>query len=448
MLTIKNAMGKLWGAPPRHVRWAFTGIVRPALTYGSVVWAKGCQAETIKQKLKRVNRLALLTLGHFRHSTPTAGLEVIMNVLPLDLFIKQSAAYAMWRIQSCRQIKLQRLGARFQTHRQYNLNNLRMAAGQVADGDVIQTKRYWNKNYSSDGDCWSGKPQDSQIMVYTDGSRFKGKTGGGVCAFIDGGLVFTKSFHLGEDASVFQAEVLAIKHAADWLKSLNRRYTRVNIHCDSQSAIRALLSPWIHTQTVQMTLMALNSASEGNFVRLRWIKAHVGYQGNELADELAKAGALDPSLQIDVTPPSTNSIKRLIAEGFERIWNDKWKARTDCRQTKQWFPTTNKKISNKILDLDRDNISMMTQLITGHNFLKRHSGLVNKDPDKECRFCCEEEETTFHVIAECPAFARIRLSTLGSVALSAPLTWSVESVLSFLRETSVGRCLRSEGEDQ
>jgi ribonuclease HI len=448
MLSIKNAMGKLWGAPPRNVCWAYTGIVRPALTYGSIVWAKGCQGVMIMRKLTRINRLALLTLGHFRYSTPTAGLEVIMNVLPLDLHIKQVAALAMWRIRSCNQIKLQRLTSRFITHRQYNLNNLRMAAGDVIDGDLIQTKRKWVREFSMDKDGWNGKPLANEYELYTDGSRFQGKTGGGVCAYLDGDLIFQKSFHLGDDATVFQAEVMAIKHAAEWLKTHERRFKRVTIHCDSQSAIRALLSPWIHTQTVEKAVTALDSASKGNFVKLRWVKAHVGYVGNELADELAKAGALDPTTQFDTIPPSTSSIKRLAAEGFERIWDNQWKARTDCRQTKQWFPSINKTLSRQIIKLDRENLSAMVQLITGHNFLKRHSSLVNKTTDKECRFCLEDEETTFHVMAECPAFARIRLNELGAITLSEPLSWDVRSVLSFLRETSVGCHLRSEGEDQ
>ena len=37
--------------------------------------------------------------------------------------------------------------------------------------------------------------------------------------------------------------------------------------------------------------MALNTLGESNEITLRWIPAHCGYEGNELADQLAKRGS-------------------------------------------------------------------------------------------------------------------------------------------------------------
>jgi hypothetical protein len=45
LLMVKNAMGKLWGILPHLMRWGFTGIVRPALVYGALVWAKVTKQE-------------------------------------------------------------------------------------------------------------------------------------------------------------------------------------------------------------------------------------------------------------------------------------------------------------------------------------------------------------------------------------------------------------------
>ena len=77
LLQLKNALGKLWGALPHIMWWAYAGIVRPALTYGCLVWVKAIKRKGIKKDLTHLNHLALLSLGHFRKSTPTAGLEVI-----------------------------------------------------------------------------------------------------------------------------------------------------------------------------------------------------------------------------------------------------------------------------------------------------------------------------------------------------------------------------------
>jgi hypothetical protein len=53
----------------------------------------------------------------------------------------------------------------------------------------------------------------------------------------------------------------------------------------------------------------------------------------------------------------------------------------------------------------------------------------------------DEEETSFHVVAECPALARQRYDVLGSIYLSKPLDWSQGKILHFLRETSMGEIL-------
>ena len=51
------------------------------------------------RRFEEVNRLALLLLGNFRRSTPTAGLEVIMQIRPLHIHIKYEACLALNRTQ-------------------------------------------------------------------------------------------------------------------------------------------------------------------------------------------------------------------------------------------------------------------------------------------------------------------------------------------------------------
>ena len=63
------------------------------------------------------------------------------------------------------------------------------------------------------------------------------------------------------------------------------------INCDSQAAIRAINSTVIKNSTTLEATMALNTLRESNEITLRWIPAHFGYEGNELADQLSKRGS-------------------------------------------------------------------------------------------------------------------------------------------------------------
>ena len=95
LLLARNACGKLWGTVPHITRWIYTNVIRPAISYGSLVWHKGCDYQWAQKELNKINRLALMYLSHFRRSTPTAGLEVLFNVMPLDLHVKMEASMAL-----------------------------------------------------------------------------------------------------------------------------------------------------------------------------------------------------------------------------------------------------------------------------------------------------------------------------------------------------------------
>ena len=72
-------------------------MVRPILTYGSIVWAH--RATIYLKYLQRAQRVALLCLGAFAKSTPTLGLEVLFGYIPLDLKAQMEAECAAVRIR-------------------------------------------------------------------------------------------------------------------------------------------------------------------------------------------------------------------------------------------------------------------------------------------------------------------------------------------------------------
>jgi hypothetical protein len=40
LMMLRKGISTIWGPSPAITLWMYTGIVRPALTYGAVVWAK------------------------------------------------------------------------------------------------------------------------------------------------------------------------------------------------------------------------------------------------------------------------------------------------------------------------------------------------------------------------------------------------------------------------
>ena len=66
---MKTSIARTWGPTPEKMLWIWTTVVRPAITYGSYIWAtKLTKAQ--KERLNKVQRLALMQLGNFRFTTP------------------------------------------------------------------------------------------------------------------------------------------------------------------------------------------------------------------------------------------------------------------------------------------------------------------------------------------------------------------------------------------
>ena len=251
------------------------------------------------------------------------------------------------------------------------------------------------------------------------------------------------SFGGPEYCTVFQMEVKAIEHAAnkmaemwEWNPYLSKE---AFIMCDSQAAIKALDNPETKSQEVVDCKLALNRAGSLGKVTIRWIRAHVGYMGNELADEAAKEGALDPEAVLIESSIPWSFVKATIKATMIGNWNKAWQGLTTCRQTKIFFPRVDLAKSKKLRRAKKELYSRAVRWITGHNFLRRHNNITDYvDTARECRYCKIQEETSGHIITECEAFWRERRDCFSSFWLNPQSpNWTPEQLQAFLSATSV-----------
>jgi len=54
------ACGVPWGLGPKVVKWLYVAMIRPSITFASLVWWPGCQTASAKQKLSIFRKLSLL----------------------------------------------------------------------------------------------------------------------------------------------------------------------------------------------------------------------------------------------------------------------------------------------------------------------------------------------------------------------------------------------------
>ena len=93
------------------------------------------------------------------------------------------------------------------------------------------------------------------------------------------------------------------------------------------------------------------------------------------------------------------------------------------------------------MKLSRQNIGKMIQFITGHNNMNRHQALIREGWKSECRLCEEDEETSWHIAAECPALTAERLECFENRILANPPVWSPNQLIRFVMNQSISELL-------
>ena len=92
--------GSTWGLRPKVFHWLYFSIIRPSITFASLVWWPGCQKANAKKRLSRVKRLACLGIREAMRTAPTSAMEALTCLPPLELLVQSEARLAAHRLRS------------------------------------------------------------------------------------------------------------------------------------------------------------------------------------------------------------------------------------------------------------------------------------------------------------------------------------------------------------
>ena len=446
LMMIKQSIGVRWGPQPKALKWAYQGIVLPSLTFGAIVWAKACETKGLRDKLSKLNRLISLLMCPMRKKTPTNGLQVILDLKPVDLVIREAALKSFLRVNAHHRTKWEGIGHnKSHGHLKWcsvKLNNHNIKPDGYDKTIFLNLDRKFKTDLESTA---SGLPTTtSSTQCYTDGSRLGNRSGYGLCITQDGSEVTKKNGYLGSNATVFQCEVYAIQKASEILR--NMETNSVTIFTDSQAALKALAKVQINSSVVKNCILELNKLGANTSVEIKWVRAHCGHYYNECADQEAKSGT--KKLVEEKIPPPFRMALSKIEEATRKLWDQRWAQGIDCRQTKQWFPVTNNSLSKNLMRTSRHQLGQIVQLVTGHNFLRYQQNVINSDINPLCRLCGEANEDAFHIVCICPAFWRLRAEVFKTYKTIDTLEWSVRQVLKLVSNPQLSSLLEGEGEEE
>ncbi|XP_074027682.1 uncharacterized protein [Leptinotarsa decemlineata] len=217
------------------------------IAYGSVVWWPKTQQAGAIRRLSGIQRQACLAATGAMRTTPTASLEVLLNLTPLHLYIQGEARSVISRLTRG-QMPISMLHGK-----RYNELNKELENDPIMGmpSDDMLPQYSFGKNFKTiitGRGAWKGGPPiNTEVACYTDGS----KTEEGVGA----GIYITKpktevSLSLGKKVTIIQTETAAIHHCAEELLRQEFKGKTIAIYSDSQAAIKAISSMQVNSKLV------------------------------------------------------------------------------------------------------------------------------------------------------------------------------------------------------
>lgn len=449
MVQAKRLIGKTWGATPKMTRWVYTSMVRPIMSYGCLTWIKAIHNHTCVSRLRKVQRLACMMTTSAFPSSPTAALEMLIGLPPIEIFLAETAIMTSVRLQRggrwetdimdpITKVKWTHVDICNELRRTITTLNYPMDATIPRMSDIA---RYATTIQERDLATEQEKRTDlSTIRVFTDGSKLQNDAAGAGVVIFDGQAREEIHSHLGKTSTVFQAEVTALADAANTLLARRVEDRQIDMFSDSQAAILALKDHRTRARTVENCKAQLNKLSERNSIHIRWIPGHQGVAGNEEADAAAKAAAELKPLGPEPFLPIPEAMIRAEVRDVSRTWHKKqWTERPDCRQTKEAVGWAETHLTHKFMQMNRRDIGLVTQVITGHANLARHRHIQGKTTNPECPKCFEDEETPNHHVGQCLYYEKERVATLDKKTTTlreVVRTKNLKRLAKYLRETN------------
>jgi ribonuclease HI len=261
-------------------------------------------------------------------------------------------------------------------------------------------------------------------MIFTDGSKDEEGVGAAYVGFINGREIAHKRFRLASYCSAYQAELLAIQRAVNWLVGAGHMGCSVIIATDSRSALEGLEDLQSRDSLIVDIRRGISILSD-NGVRTEfgWVRGHSGTLGNERADCLAREAAkMKSGIVYDKFPLSFagDLVRKSVREKHQKEYTEA----PQGAHTKELFPTL-----ELIRRFEKRNgwSFQLTQALTGHGAFKKY---LHKYKILESGCCqCDGEaiQSVNHLLFECGLLNEER-NNWQSVCRKEGIEWSMEGI--------------------
>ena len=264
----------------------------------------------------------------------------------------------------------------------------------------------------------------AKLEVYTDGSRTD--NGGASCSFYAPSMAYHKSYRLSDNTSIHAAEMMAIKAALEWATSVD--HNALVIYSDSLGVLQAIEQRQSFTRpNVLRDLLSAHemySRDRQAVATLVWIPAHLGTEGNEHADTLAKSALNRATVEVSLNL-EYGEARTIYRDHFLRKWQEQWDNSKSGASYQQLEPRVT--LSVKYKDDNRRKEVAISRLRFGHCLLNEQLHRWRRHDSGNCD-TCSVPETVPHFLIQGPNQTTLQ-NRLRDECCRQKLSYGIQTIL-------------------
>lgn len=235
--------------------------------------------------------------------------------------------------------------------------------------------------------------------IFTDGSKSPTGTGSG---FYDPQIDSKGGAKIPNECSIVTAELFAIFQALRHIVQIGIQYKTV-ILTDSKTAVQKIHNISNMSKNYIVRLIHEIIQKHNLYITIQWIPGHAEINGNEKADEIAKENA---------SHGTWTNIKMTIEDAFANEKEEarqEWAERYAQRESEKGMKL--KEIEPRLLEkpffwklnLERNIITNLVRLRTGHFNSNQHKAKLKMQDDNLCESCGVVDDRQ-HIIFDCTRY--------------------------------------------
>lgn len=441
---LKSLSGSYWGADPKILLLLYKSLVRSHFEYGFYCFAADVKIVNSLDVLQ--NKCLRVITGAFK-STPINAMQIDCNVPPLSIrfnYLKERFVLKLYSVSSNGLLTNLLHSIRPSVSKPiFMLQGLQSFINFIQNLNIYQSEHIlpcyegtFIAKFPAINITLKGKkdlPTKEEVnallsgwsdhkFVYTDGSK-----NDRAVSF----AIYEPSSNIGigrkidKNSSIFTAEAVAILSALKHIKNCNSGYNKWIVVSDSMSVLENLANNKLNANTNYLIYLIkelwVELYQSNIVVSFVWVPSHIGVEGNEKVDYLAKKIVdleeliPNPAPAMNVCIPPTDAVS-LLRQRMCQEWGRQSYQCTQVVNKGTWYATLDVQINSIPWFCKNNNFinrkfySIISRMRFGHCRLNHHLYRLNMVNSPNCEYCQSQEvQSLHHIFFECSSFNIQRL---------------------------------------